>query len=105
MNKGKTFTETSKDGGQYMSGGHFDYAQFRFGDVALEIDELIRHNDKRGTEKFSDETIEEFKNAAMIVKLAQIYVHRIDWLVSGDDGEETFMEKLGKDKGRAGCTD
>ena len=80
-----------------MSGGHFDYAQFRFEDVASEIDELIRHNDSRKAEKFSDETIEEFKNAAMIVKLAQIYVHRIDWLVSGDDGEETFMEELSSD--------
>lgn len=80
-----------------MSGGHFGYEQFRLGDVALEIDKLIRHNDKRGADKFSDETIEEFKNASMLVKLAQIYVHRIDWLVSGDDGEETFMERLGKD--------
>lgn len=79
-----------------MSGGHFDYVQYNFEDVAQEIDELIKHNDKRGDEKFNDKTIEEFKNAARIVRLASTYVHRIDWLVCGDDGEETFMEKLHK---------
>lgn len=31
------------------------------------------------------------------MKLARTYINRIDWLVSGDDGEETFLERLEED--------
>jgi len=46
---------------------------------------------------FSDETINEFKNAVKYLKLAYTYATRIDWLISGDDGEETFHECLKED--------
>ena len=29
-----------------------------------------------------------------ILKQAEIYAQRIDWLLSGDDGEESFHERL-----------
>jgi hypothetical protein len=29
--------------------------------------------------------------------MAQIYTQRIDWLVSGDDGEDSFRERLKED--------
>jgi hypothetical protein len=41
--------------------------------------------------------IEEFKNAVKYLKIAQVYAQRVDWLVSGDDGEETFMKRLDED--------
>ena len=28
------------------------------------------------------------------LKLANIYLHRIDWLLSGDDGEDSFHSRL-----------
>ena len=31
------------------------------------------------------------------LKIAYIYAQRIDWLLSGDDGEETFLERLQKE--------
>jgi len=40
------------------------------------------------------------KNGTEIIKLAQIYMHRIDWLLSGDDGEESFITRLAKDKSK-----
>jgi hypothetical protein len=40
------------------------------------------------------EVIEEFKNGLKILKTAAIYAQRIDWLLSGDDGEESFKERL-----------
>jgi hypothetical protein len=26
-----------------------------------------------------------------------VYAHRVDWLVSGDDGEESFMKRFDED--------
>lgn len=43
---------------------------------------------------YSKDTINEFKNAIKILKQALIYVDRIDWLISGDDGEEEFHKRL-----------
>ena len=45
--------------------------------------------------EFEDpEIIEEFKKGLKILKTAAIYAQRIDWLLSGDDGEESFKERL-----------
>ena len=43
---------------------------------------------------YSAETIEQFKIAIEHLRKAQIYLHRIDWLISGDDGEDTFHTRL-----------
>ena len=32
-----------------------------------------------------------------LLKKATIYAQRIDWLVSGDDGEESFLSRLKED--------
>jgi hypothetical protein len=45
--------------------------------------------------EFEDpEIIEVFKKGLKILKTAAIYAQRIDWLLSGDDGEESFKERL-----------
>lgn len=85
-----------------MSGGHFDYKQYQLGYISDEIEELILKNgsdelDDWGDKRYAEylhETIEEFKNAVRHLRLAQIYVQRIDWLVSGDDGEDSFHRRL-----------
>lgn len=71
-----------------MSGGHFDYQQNRIQNILEEIEALI---DKGG---YSKETLKEFANAKKLLEKAFVYIQRIDWLVSGDDGEETFHERL-----------
>ena len=40
---------------------------------------------------------EEFKKGLIILRQAHIYTQRIDWLVSGDDGEESFITRLAED--------
>ena len=40
------------------------------------------------------EVVDEFKKGLKILKTAAIYAQRIDWLLSGDDGEESFKERL-----------
>jgi hypothetical protein len=47
--------------------------------------------------KYPDEVIEKFKEGVEIIRKAQIYAHRIDWLLSADDGEKEFLIKLDKD--------
>ena len=44
--------------------------------------------------KYSKETIKEFKKGLAILKKAYVYAQRIDWLLSGDDGEESFHKRL-----------
>ena len=99
-----------------MSGGTFDYQQYKIGEIADQIeqyiftngkkkrqDELASYEDKDWLEKYpesayhrkySDEVIEEFKKAVYCLKKAQIYAQRVDWLIAGDDGEDNFLERL-----------
>lgn len=102
-----------------MSGGFFDYQEHRISDIADSIEQVILKNNKEKTKEdlypwdfdkngdlyedsrfyynFSDETIERFKEAVDLLKRAEIYAHRIDYLLSSDDGEQTFHERLKED--------
>ena len=50
-----------------------------------------------GWQRYSDETIREFQEAYIQCKKAGIYAQRVDWLVSGDDDDESFHQRLRKD--------
>lgn len=73
-----------------MSGGHFNYAQHRIEDIASEIDTLILSYDRGIRDYDSPETINRFRETAHALRRAAEMAQRIDWLVSGDDGEESF---------------
>ena len=85
-----------------MSGGHFQYKQYEIECIADEIQSLIDNNgsdekDELGYNahgSYSDATITEFANAVHFLRLARIYTQRVDWLVSGDDGEDSFHRRL-----------
>jgi hypothetical protein len=107
-----------------MSGGHFDYLQYRiqeiresiedyvYGKEVDDVDEYIEDHYLDSDEKeyiiahqhtvpnicdYSEDTIKEFKQAIDILRKAEIYTQRIDWLLSGDDSEETFHIRLKED--------
>ena len=82
-----------------MSGGYFNYDQYRINWISDSIEELIQNemSDDVDGWGYSVETINEFKKAVEILKVAAIYAQRIDWLVSCDDGEESFHKRLNKD--------
>ena len=98
-----------------MSGGHFNYQQYHISDIADSIQEEIDNNNEPWFPKdtpysweqrinseftgvrYSDETIKEFKNAVKYLRIAAIYAQRVDWLLSGDDSEESFHRRLKKD--------
>jgi hypothetical protein len=101
-----------------MSGGAFEYQQYNIGRIADQIEETIIKNglektreelkneswrddswyDKYPEDKFHykypDEVIEKMKEAVKALKIAQEYAQRVDWLLSGDDGEESFLSRL-----------
>ena len=88
-----------------MSGGFFNHSQYNLDQISADIEDEIYYNDseevngyngKKGN-GFSEDTIQEFKLAVWYLKQAFVYTQRIDWLLSGDDGEETFHERLKKD--------
>ncbi|MDP2862235.1 MAG: hypothetical protein Q8N95_05530 [Desulfobacterales bacterium] len=88
-----------------MSGGHFDYAQDRIGYIADEIERIISVNDNIEKDQYGDDVgyhfpqdiIDKFKDAVKTLKIAEAMVQKIDWLVSGDDGEDSFRERWGKE--------
>lgn len=95
-----------------MSGGYFDYNQHIIEQIADSVEQLIRDNgkeieypaeyilghwDSKYHYEYPPEVIEKFKEGLDILRKAAIYAQRIDWLVSGDDAEETFLERLKED--------
>ena len=102
-----------------MSGGAFEYWQYHINRIAEDIKDVIIKNrvekpkedhdqwdyDSNGElhpwakyyYDYSPETIEKFKEAYKKLCEAYIYSQRVDWLLSGDDGEDTFHERLKKD--------
>jgi hypothetical protein len=88
-----------------MSGGYFDYKQYQMQEIIDSIEQLIINNDSQDLDEwgtpisknYSSETIEQFKIGNTVLKIARIYAQRIDWLVSGDDSESSFIKRLDND--------
>ena len=76
-----------------MSGGHFDYVQYRIKDQVEQVDQLIKEHGSA----YQKTTLAEFEYAKRVLAISAIYLHRIDWLVSGDDGEDAFHRRLHED--------
>lgn len=88
-----------------MSGNYFLGRQHALEDIASDIDYLIQKNDCEEVDHYGDKigrgfskkTIEEFKRAYEHLLMVKVFVDRIDYLVSGDDSEETFHKRLKED--------
>ena len=82
-----------------MSGGHIGYHWHRLEDAALEIEELIAMNNSEALDRFGErigngypqEVIEKFDDAVHTLRQAAEMIERIDYLLSGDDGQESFL--------------
>ena len=105
-----------------MSGGHFDYNQYKISEIADDIQHEIDNNGRELSQKeldedysyrssgwydrypedkfyreYPEEVINEFKNAVKVLRTASVYAQRVDWLLSDDDGEESFLRRLKKE--------
>ncbi|HAR37925.1 MAG TPA: hypothetical protein DCS09_04745 [Porphyromonadaceae bacterium] len=81
-----------------MSGGHFNYGCFRISQFADELKHEIDTNDDESTNEYgetigeglSPETIQRVTKAHKTIELAGKLAREIEWLYSGDHGEESF---------------
>lgn len=86
-----------------MSGGYFDYIQFRIEEAADSVAHFIARCESTKVDEyeykpeFSKETLDKFKECRDTLKKGAKMLHRIDWLASGDDGEETFHKQWRED--------
>ena len=98
-----------------MSGGAFEYNQYRIRQIWEEIqNELDKQGqekevlfyEKEYYEKYPEARFEEvyredvqqiFKDGIEALKKAEIYAQRIDWFLSGDDGEDSLVSRLKSD--------
>jgi len=96
-----------------MSGGYFDYNQYKIHEIVNSIERELNNQgkikdatdpwDKEYYEKYpeekhyptySKEVQDKFKEAIKALKVAEVYSHEIDWLLSGDTGNDSFLENL-----------
>ena len=98
-----------------MSGGAFEYQQYYIEEIADSIEQEIieagreipkeiwakNHwygssfdDSDRTYPTYERKTIDIMKRAVYVLRMAYIYAKRIDWMLSGDDGEDTLVERL-----------
>ena len=97
-----------------MSGGHFDYQQFHISEIIDSIERTLNRqgklkpkdelwNDEDFYRNYPDEKYyktypqhiqEKMHEGVNALKIANIYAQRIDWYLSDDDGDESFLQRL-----------
>lgn len=100
-----------------MSGGHFDYKQYHIDEIARSIEIKLERQGKEKPkydlfdnseyyEKYPEEKYyytypkniqKKMREAIKYLKIAAVYAQRVDWFLSGDDGEESFIERLNEE--------
>ena len=74
-----------------MSGGHFNYVQHQMMNVIEDLKEVL------SDDVYPPEQRKAMQKGLLLLKIATVYVDRIDYYVCGDDGDETFLERLRSD--------
>lgn len=90
-----------------MSGRHFGYGPYEIRDIGEHIELLIENNDDTTLNSWGEpkghgypaEIIDKFREAVQALRVAYVYAQRVDWLLSGDDGEDSFLRRLGEELG------
>lgn len=96
-----------------MSGGAFDYRQYHIEEIADDIQREIIvagreipievcnrwygrsfDDSDRTYPTYERKTIEIMKRAVYVLRMAYIYAKRVDWMLSGDDGEDDLVIRL-----------
>lgn len=100
-----------------MSGGAYNYEQNRINEIISCIEDELEQQGKlrddvdeywrkeyyekypedRFNENYSEEVQQIMKDGIVALKRAYVYAQRIDWFLSGDDGEESLKRRLKED--------
>lgn len=73
-----------------MSGGHFNYDQERIESIA----DTLAYDIQEYATTLHPATIAEMQDGLRALRIAAVYAQRIDWMLSGDDGELSFLTRL-----------
>lgn len=76
-----------------MSGGYFEYNQHHIIDILEKVNEL-HISDFEETDSKLEDDIEHLRD---LLEECYTRTQRLDWLLSGDDGLETYHERLTKE--------
>ena len=97
-----------------MSGGAFEYKQYHIEQLIEDMELLLKRVDKEPIDSFECDSLKNYiddkdsfkkiveKNIDLLKK-SYIYTQRIDWFISGDDGEEDFYERLKEEIEKLEC--
>jgi hypothetical protein len=101
-----------------MSGGEFNYDQYKLNNIIERIEEILNNQgkdiprDERGFgddeyyklypeeskyPEYSERVQDMFRLAILNLKVAFTFAHRIDYFLSSDDGEDSFMKRLSEE--------
>ena len=84
-----------------MSGEIFDYKEFWIEQLADELEAAIFNEEAKIKEKspwcYSKDTIKFMKKIHKRLREDYVYVKRLAYLLSGDDGEEDLMPRIRED--------
>ena len=82
-----------------MSGGYLEYQQYHIQDIVEKLKETkvkVENGEEYYQYDRKQELLQEISNGLDYLNLATIYTQRLDWLFSGDDGEDSFLKDLRK---------
>lgn len=96
-----------------MSGGRFNHSEHVIRDIAEQIGEIVHHQgdtelDEWGNHRwpqYEPDVIERFQQAVDTLERAYAMVRRIDYLLSHDDGPDSFRRRWAEevDANTEGC--
>jgi len=78
-----------------MSGGHFEYIDRKITYLCEEMSKLIK-------EDYPEEVIEKFKITLLRAKQLAYMLYEVDYLVSGDTSEDSFIVRWDEHKEKYG---
>lgn len=88
-----------------MSGGHFNnngYVYYQVDQFADELENMIQNNNKvdeyNWAPNYNEETISYLKKKVLEIRKIAKIMKEIDYLYSGDHGEDTFLKKVKRTK-------
>lgn len=82
-----------------MSGGHFDYMQYRITQAADELQNIIEKceadepDEYNYKPEFSADIVAKFHECETTLRCAAAMLNCVDYLASGDIGEHTFRKR------------
>lgn len=101
-----------------MSGGFFDNKEWHINNIADQIEQEVilsgkpiprkrweywqmerfkEHPEEAVNYEFPEPVIRKMEEAIYALRAAAIYSKRVDYLISGDDGEESFVRRLNEE--------